>query len=45
VKHVGFSYSDVQKMPRKERYSFAAFLLEETDLQKENIDKASNSPK
>jgi len=32
-------------MTRQERYAFELMFIEETDIQKENIDKASNSSK
>ena len=45
VTKVGFSYSDVKKMTRKERLAFQGFYMQEKKNEKEMLDKARNSPK
>jgi hypothetical protein len=45
VKHIGFTYSDIKKMTRKERLAFNKLYVEELNTQKENMENAKNQSK
>ena len=39
VKHIGFSYSDVQNLTRTERTIFIELLMQETERERDAINK------